>query len=353
MVVLYKIFIIMIVAFVAAGGVASANQEGGEVSYECELKIDFRGARAGSKATIIISKDNGDIVSNLRNMCGRVDFLPGFTIYGLINRNMADVIEELERSFQRDKELSYRISDLLNTTMFRLESVGGEVHAAMRIGRSMRRMNAWLLARSRCLSSCVLILAGGVRRDIGAARIGIHRPFFESYQLNTRDKMSSRVRNLNNELSVYFEEMGQPASLLDAMRAVPPDQIQTLTSSELERFMLSGIDPVFDEREVAREAWRYGSNPVEIRRRRTLSSTMCNAFLGTQSRPIESRALDQYKECHEGIMYATTTETLRSRTERARTLCTVVTASQQGPSFSPQEATRLQQCRRDVMIGVR
>lgn len=61
-----------------------------------------------------------------------------------------------------------------------LDSRGGSVNAAMSIGRILRNEGAGASVNqgSVCLSSCVLILAGGVTRSF-LGKVGIHRPYLE------------------------------------------------------------------------------------------------------------------------------------------------------------------------------
>jgi hypothetical protein len=67
---------------------------------------------------------------------------------------------------------------LAEGSIYRINSRGGSVAAAMAIGRIFRHETAWLGVDGDCISACVLILAGAVDRQIGrTAVIGIHRPY--------------------------------------------------------------------------------------------------------------------------------------------------------------------------------
>jgi hypothetical protein len=70
--------------------------------------------------------------------------------------------------------------------MVRLNSDGGDVHEAIAIGLKARAMKMWVivLGRARCVSACVLILAGGVDRTV-YGRVGIHRPYLETDSATT------------------------------------------------------------------------------------------------------------------------------------------------------------------------
>ena len=70
-------------------------------------------------------------------------------------------------------------------------SNGGEVEAAMELGRVLRKLGvtAVVAEGDQCLSSCVFAFMGGDRRTV-AGRIGIHRPYFTS----SRDVPDRRAR---------------------------------------------------------------------------------------------------------------------------------------------------------------
>src|ERR1039458_1850845 len=83
---------------------------------------------------------------------------------------------------------------------------GGDVDAAMEVGRVLRRLGvSTVVARgNQCLSPCVFAFMGGNRRTV-AGRIGIHRPYFSS----TR-KVADRpayYRRLQKRLQQYVEEL--------------------------------------------------------------------------------------------------------------------------------------------------
>jgi hypothetical protein len=61
---------------------------------------------------------------------------------------------------------------------FDVDSLGGDVEAAINIGRLARKYNASVSSiYGTCASSCVFILAGGVDRHLLSSIVGIHRPF--------------------------------------------------------------------------------------------------------------------------------------------------------------------------------
>jgi len=137
----------------------------------------------------------------------------------------------------------YEIGQLVD-----LDSDGGNVFAAMEIGRMFRkaRVRASLLPRGKCLSACVLLLAGAVVRDT-AGTVGIHRPFLNDATPTSYESLQARTRALGEAVSAYLKEMNMPGSLYDSMRLVPSDRIKVLTAGELAAFGLSGKDPAYAE----------------------------------------------------------------------------------------------------------
>jgi hypothetical protein len=61
---------------------------------------------------------------------------------------------------------------------FRINSRGGDVSAAMTIGRIFRQETSFLQVDGVCISACVLVLAGAVERFVKTSfMVGIHRPY--------------------------------------------------------------------------------------------------------------------------------------------------------------------------------
>lgn len=143
-----------------------------------------------------------------------------------------------------------------------LAGSGGDVDAAMEIGRVLRKLRvATVVARgNQCLSSCVFAFMGGDRRSV-AGRIGIHRPFFAS----NRDVPDRRAhyRQLQKRLQEYIAELDFPPSLYEAVMAVPPERISILAAAELKRFYLQGMSPAAEDEADATAARSLGISVLE------------------------------------------------------------------------------------------
>ena len=141
---------------------------------------------------------------------------------------------------------------LIGYTML-LNSPGGDVVVAMELGRMMRKARVAVLTQ-KCLSSCVLLLAGAVRRAPGPNQVGIHRPFLSDTRERSFEEMQSITSRLGDLVAAYLKEMNIPSSLYDAMVRVPPEHIQMLDYDQLETYGLSADDPVFAELQRNAEA---------------------------------------------------------------------------------------------------
>jgi hypothetical protein len=95
--------------------------------------------------------------------------LTALEIFNTISKNDADYVSQHEISF-RGKTLHVY-----------LDSPGGNVEAAEKIGHIIRKYEAWVFVRSnaKCFSSCALIFIAGSRRtNLGV--VGLHRPYLSS-----------------------------------------------------------------------------------------------------------------------------------------------------------------------------
>ena len=148
-----------------------------------------------------------------------------------------------------------------------LASSGGEVDAAMDIGRLLRKLGVFtLVARGdQCLSSCVFAFMGGDRRTV-AGQIGIHRPYFSS----SREVADRRIhyRQLQKSLQQYIDELDFPPSLYEAVMAVPPQSVNMLTAADLKKFYLEGMSPSTEDEADATAARGLGISVLEYLQRK-------------------------------------------------------------------------------------
>jgi ATP-dependent protease ClpP protease subunit len=335
-----------IIALCFVSGRASAS-----VSMEyCTLKRAMGQNPAGSKIRIEVPHAAGqpDLLTWYDENCQphtTVDPIVNFTINGTIDSRMEGAIRNIYDSFKRTQRL-ISMKRFHMTVLFSVDSEGGDVERAIRIGRMLRELNANIWVNSSCLSACVFILAGGVERYVSVfGAVGIHRPYFSS--LDRRSSPQDVVREMariDGLITNFLREMNLPIGLLDTMKGVGPSEIRVLSGGALQSSGLDAPDPVFDELRTAHDAWRYGTNSAEVRRRRAVSK-----------RCDHQSASNSYV-CGQAGMYGLSESEYRRRDDRMRSICAAAIEAirRRGTSWPPDnERENVLKCQRDVMLGLR
>jgi hypothetical protein len=124
-----------------------------------------------------------------------------------------------------------RLDEKISVRVVFLSSVGGDVEAAMAIGRVVRDKMFWTTVKggSKCASACVLIFAAGVFRDAAGEGtvVGIHRPTFEPNYFAGLSVESARAKYLQmaQKVRLYLSEMGMSDRLFEQMMNVASNEI--------------------------------------------------------------------------------------------------------------------------------
>ena len=236
----------------------------------------------------------------------------GVAINGEIQRGDSKRFEE-QLSKLHSK---YGASDCkMGHTIVLLNSDGGDVEEAILIGNISRKNNlqVWVPQNAQCLSSCVLILAGGTTRYI-IGEVGIHRPFFANLQDN---KSVEYIRNerdkLNKKIKEYLKNVDVAESLLEEMLSIPPEKMKILSDADLTKFRLSGKDASQDEKEIAESASRFNISSSEYRKR----------FAGVDSK-CKNLAMEnamRYINCFESVILQVTEEEVARRKSKIQSTC--------------------------------
>jgi len=147
-----------------------------------------------------------------------------------------------------------------------IDSAGGHVEAAIRAGDAIGENDwtIWVRDDSLCHSACVLLLAAGDMRVI-AGPVGIHRMIRVGSSATSRKELGEELRKVSDELRNYLERNGASAEVYDLMTTVPNRTLRILASDELERYGLSGANPVEDDLNRIRLARRCGNDFVRRR----------------------------------------------------------------------------------------
>lgn len=131
-------------------------------------------------------------------------------IYGTIKQTDPAEIEQLFRTIR-----NFAVS---------LNSIGGDVGAALSIGRMLRRedKSAVVGPDDVCISACVLVLAGATHRAIMGGKVGIHRPFVGQDSATTPEQQKTQYEGIERAVRGYLHEMNIDARLYDDMFRISP-----------------------------------------------------------------------------------------------------------------------------------
>ena len=168
-----------------------------------------------------------------------------------------------------------------------IDSAGGDVRAAMAIGRLMRATESVLIGvappAGRCDSACALVAAGAVGRSVW---VGLHRPYFVDSSTANVGSADQRYKRMMLDVRNYLSEMNMPDEVFQLMQSTSPSEIRRLTSDELNRLGFMGDDPAYEESQIAKKAREYGLTSAEYRERIALVERLCP----------KATSLDQYSE---------------------------------------------------------
>lgn len=149
------------------------------------------------------------------------------------------------------KLIAYKsqFSEPVGGSMVVLNSPGGDLNAAYEIGRIIhgQRYPATITAGARCVSACVLILAGAVQRIIDG-NVGIHRPYFLSASDTNKsaEQIEDNYQSVLDVMRRYLQEMNVDVRLADQMLRIDPDRVRYLTRAELDEFGIGEGPPSVD-----------------------------------------------------------------------------------------------------------
>lgn len=217
----------------------------------------------------LAAKITVDVSGSSESCWGSINF------YGeIIDGDAARLEKEILKLHTRFHTKNYPDACLGANLKLSLKSPGGSVLEGMALGRIARKYELGTWARE-CASSCVMVLAGGVRR-MALGPVEVHQPFFQKLNPELTSKQIGLVRKeLIGRISDYIEEMNVSPRLLDVMLSTPPEKTRALTQKELIDLRLEGIDPDFEERETAQEAYMYGVDSAQLRRGKSQAERLC------------------------------------------------------------------------------
>ncbi len=185
---------------------------------------------------------------------------PHLLIYGEISAADADAMRSLIAQLQKAKPAQA-------TPIVFLNSPGGDVLAAMRMGAMLREARAMVTVDNQdsCSSACIFVFAGGVERNaFPGSRLGLHRPAFDPALFANLSALEAEKRY--NELIArsrdYFRSFGVDEKLFSDMLRVPSQKVGWVDTDYARVVNLHGTDPAHEEWTRARMLQRHGPEYV-------------------------------------------------------------------------------------------
>jgi hypothetical protein len=183
-------------------------------------------------------------------------------ITGTISARDAKALDDVDEEMQRK---------LVNVY---LNSLGGDVLAAIKIGRIVRKSEGKtyigfddsLPLVSKCYGSCALIFISGVRRSAQVlCELGLHRPFLAAAP-QTREAVEKQVPQMLSMVKSYIAEMGITDTFYQQMVNTEPSRMVIYRGNQFKR-IIPEQDPIYEETPIAWEARTYGATTMEMRNR--------------------------------------------------------------------------------------
>jgi hypothetical protein len=197
-------------------------------------------------------------------------------------------------------EFEKQIPELVNHVNFQvlLDSPGGSVAAAIRIGRLVRKFDGTtrIETNGRCYSSCALIFIAGVYRT-NAGELGLHRPYLAA-QVEA-EAVRQQVPKMYAVVKGYVSEMGVSDLFYQQMMNTEPSGLIRYRD-ETER-LIPMEDPVYEEIRVAVEARKRGITASEWRRRWAQASDLCEIDVPFTKR--KNKSFTAIGDCGEAAMW--------------------------------------------------
>jgi hypothetical protein len=228
----------------------------------------------------------------------------------ILDNDAQSFIKKINELRNINKNLGCLSDNKLRATIS-LESNGGSVSEAMKIGRIIREneFRTSIYYNENCASSCVLIFASGIYRMSGG-NIQIHRPYFTHLNpsLSRQQVQEMRIKVME-EMKRFAMEMDFSEALIDHMISIPPEQMHTLTLDEAKKYRLDGRDASSEEKQVAENAALFGFSSIEYRQRRAEADARCDVMM------------DEYGECHTAAILRISMAEYKKRFEKLRLQC--------------------------------
>jgi len=184
-----------------------------------------------------------------------------------------DIVNEV-KSYETYKTIKKLSSS--SVYHFILDSPGGNVSVSLKIGRFLRKLHAAadIKQNAVCLSSCVYILAGAVRRNVSGS-VGIHRPYEPNDEVTTAAGQKQKYTKIGKQIEQYLKEINVSTRLYEDSLFISPNKIKILSSNEMQTYGLNVDDPYYEEALDSSTAKYYGVSKKEYMERGPLANKEC------------------------------------------------------------------------------
>ena len=263
---------------------------------------------------------------------------------GVITAWITDAITNRDAIRLQDisSELEY-----IGTFRVWLDSKGGDVSAAIKIGKLVRKYDGRTVIADdgKCYSSCALIFIAGVTRA-SFGELGLHRPYLSTAP-QSRETLEKQVPLMLSMLKNYVNEMGITDNFYQVMVNTEPSRMAIYYWDDYTK-LVPEIDPVYAEVETARDARIYGITTSEMRQREQ-DAKGCDGYLPGDS--------SRYLTCVEAIKWGLSDRVYLERHANAER-CKVSDEERATASKTPAKlwrdlpfVIRFETCQREIMRG--
>jgi len=132
-------------------------------------------------------------------------------------------------------------------TIFHINSIGGNLDEAMKIGEIVRASQIPVWSGEECYSACVFIYAAGVERD-ARGKIGLHRPYFDKAYFADLTSLEAKEKyeNLKQKSVSYLNEMEVSRSLIDRIFKTGSTEVDIISRKDANR-LFGNMLPFYEE----------------------------------------------------------------------------------------------------------
>lgn len=245
------------------------------------------------------------------------------TIFGEVRDTDARAIRQIE-------QVSVTVS---------LDSEGGELNAAIDIGRHIRSKgwNTTVEAGVTCLSACSLIYIAGLSRS-NEGTVGLHRPYLAGPP-GSRDQVREAAAEMLAAVRSYVQEMGVTEEFANIMVNTPPESVRLFPGTSIEA-LVPRVAPVYDELVAAEVARIHGATTEEYRRRLGEAATACGL-----------RHHEERDVCIGAVLWGLSEPVFRLRADVARATCPQRAGAEDAPWLERPVDEDWEQCQRATMRG--